>query len=286
MRKCVFLSMDDMEGYPVDDRLVFEPLKKLGWDACEISWHNPDVAWDRFDLVVIRSTWDYQYLFDDYLACLKKIEQSKTRLANSYETVCWNVDKTYLNDLARQGVETVPTIWKESVDNAAMLDAFETFNSERIIVKPTVSASAHDTFLVEKDDFDLMAKIEATAEGRSFMIQPFIASVIEEGEYSLMLLGGEYSHAVIKRPKSGDFRVQEQHGGSNEVVRPEELLVEKAQQAVDSVPEAPLYARADFVRQGSRFLLMELELIEPSLYLDFDLKAPERFAAAIAKLGL
>lgn len=281
MRKCVFLSMDSLEGFPRDDELLIPALRRVGWSASEISWHRDDVDWSQFEIAVIRSTWDYQDHQKAFQSFLEKIDKSTVRLENDIETVLWNMDKIYLKDLEKKGLGIVPTAWGSTLDKKKMVTFFEQFDCDKMVIKPTVSASANDTFLVSAGDDVIMQKIEMVSKQRSFMAQPFMDQVLAEGEFSLVFFDNEFSHAVLKRPKPGDFRVQEEYGGKNIATKPVPLLLKRAQEVLDTLNTVPLYSRVDFVRFGQDFLLMELELVEPSLYLDYDLQAPARFARAL-----
>lgn len=285
MRQCAFLTMDNLDGFPRDDLLLFSPMKKRGWKVQEISWHRRGVNWGQFDFTVIRSTWDYQYHLGSYRTFLETVDASATRLENPIELVKWNIEKTYLKNLADKGVRVVPTIWHLSPGSQDIRSCFDVFESDRIVAKPTVGASSHDAFLLSKEDETNLDQIKMVASERLFMFQPFMENVQQEGEFSLIFFGGEYSHTVLKKPRSGDFRVQEEHGGTNQPVVPEARLLNRALQAVASLDVRPLYARADLVRDGNDFSLMELELVEPSLYLHMDPDAPERFADVLDMRG-
>ena len=281
MRQCVFLSMDSLEGFPDDDQLLIPALRQVGWHATEISWHKDDIDWNRFDIAVIRSTWDYQDHQKSFQSFLEKIDKASIHLENDLKTVLWNMDKKYLKDLENKGIKIVPTIWKTSLTPQDILTFFTRLDCEKMVIKPTVGAGAMDTFLITADDRMIFKKIETISRQRSFMAQPFMEQVLDEGEFSLVFFDNEFSHAVLKQPKSGDFRVQEEYGGKNSKAIPDPLLLNSARQVLDALDTVPLYARTDFVRAGNDFYLMELELVEPSLYLDYDTHAPARFAAAL-----
>ncbi len=277
-RQCCFLSMDSLEGYVSDDELAIGPLNDLGWDVTTISWHNTAVDWNAFDVVVIRTTWDYQRTPDEFLEVLAKIEASKARLENPLDVIKWNLDKEYLRRLEDSGVRTVPTIWDGEIDQRSFYRWKADLGADEIILKPNVSATAEHTYRLAEFDPDL-ADVFAS---RAFMVQPFLTSIVDEGEYSLFYFGGEYSHAILKAPKLEDFRVQEEHGGTISAFDPGEKLRQAADKAFAMVDPSPLYARVDLVRDSDdEFALMELELIEPALYLRMDEGAPRRFAEAI-----
>lgn len=280
MKRCCFLSMDDMAGYVSDDELAIEPLNLLGWSVDTISWRDAEVDWSLFDLVVLRTTWDYQKHPKEFIATLQRIN-SHTRLENSLDIVRWNLDKRYLRELDERGVRIVPTIWDAIYDEGSFNDWLAEFATDEIIIKPTVSATAQNTFRLRRFDPELAAVFKNS----SFMVQPFLTTVVDEGEYSLFYFSGEFSHAILKAPKSGDFRVQEEHGGVITEFAPDDKLINAAGKALRAIDGDLLYARIDLVRDDAgEFALMELELIEPALYLRMNADAPRRFAAAIDAL--
>lgn len=273
--------MDSLAGYVSDDDLAIGPLAELGWDVETISWRDKTVAWDDFDIVVLRTPWDYQNDPEAFLEVLRKIDISSSRLENPLSIIEWNLDKRYLRDLETKGVVIVPTLWQQGGVSEEVFGGWQAFfNTDELIVKPTVSATAQNTFRLRNFDSKL---VEVFAD-RFFMIQPFVNTIVDEGEFSLFYFSGEYSHTILKTPKSGDFRVQEEHGGLITAVLPETKLRETAN-GILALLSPMLYARVDLVRNDSgEFMLMELELIEPALYFRMDAESPRRFAAALDKL--
>ena len=273
--------MDSLDGYVSDDELAIKPLGELGWDVSTVSWRDTTVDWNNFEIVVIRTTWDYQRSPDDFLKVLGNIESSSARLENSLDVVKWNLDKRYLRELEEKGLRIVPTIWDGLCDGRSFYRWMADLGTDELILKPTISATAEHTYRLTEFDPSLT---EIFAE-RPFMVQPFLTNIVTEGEYSLFYLGGKYSHTILKTPKDEDFRVQEEHGGIITAVEPTEKLREAANKAFALIELSPLYARVDLVRDDdNEFALIELELIEPALYLRMDPDAPRRFAAAIDDL--
>ncbi len=280
MKKCAFLSMDNLDDFEVYDHLLFEPLKKLGWQAEEISWCNDQVDWNYYEAVIIRSPWDYQKDPKAFLKVLNEIEESEALLENSLEIVNWNIDKTYLRDLESQGVEIVPSCWYQTFNADLFPSVFSNLKSEEIVIKPTISAGADDTFRIHESNYGIFINdLKSIFKDRPFLVQPFMDNITEEGEFSVFFFGDTYSHTILKTPKTNDFRVQEEHGGRLTLVEPEYNLLDVAQTMRDMIQPEPLYTRADYVRTAhNTFALMELELIEPSLYFNMDPESPERFA--------
>ncbi len=277
--------MDDLDEFVVYDHLLFEPLKELGWQAEEVSWRKNDVDWNHFDAVIIRSPWDYQKNPKAFLEVLSEIEQSDALLENSLEIVKWNIDKTYLRDLESHGVEIVPSRWHKTFNADLFPAIFSDLKSEEIVIKPTISAGADDTFRIHKSNYDIFIDdLKSTFKNRPFLVQPFMENITAEGEFSVFFFGDTYSHTILKTPKTNDFRVQEEHGGRLTLVEPEDDLLNVARTMRDMIEPEPLYTRADYVRtDNDSFALMELELIEPSLYFNMDPESPKRFAKAFDK---
>lgn len=280
MKTCAFLSMDNLNDFEVYDHLLFKPLKELGWHAEEVSWRNINVDWDSYDAVIIRSSWDYQKDPQSFLDLLSKIEQSDAVLENSLEIVKWNIAKTYLRDLESDGIEIVPSLWYQTFDVDLFPSVFTDLKSEEIVIKPTISAGADDTFRIHKSNYGIFIDdLRSVFKDRAFLVQPFMNNITAEGEFSVFFFGDTYSHTILKTPKANDFRVQEEHGGRLTLVEPEESLLDVARTMRNMIQPEPLYTRADYVRTPENtFSLMELELIEPSLYFNMDPQSPKRFA--------
>lgn len=285
MKRCAFLTLEDPSGFVIDDHLAYGPLADLGWRVEAIPWSRPGVAWAAYDAVVIRSTWDYTADPDKFLLVLAEIEQSGAPLFNGLEVVRWNLNKTYLRDLAARRAPIVPTVWREQLRPGELPSVLDELDTDQAVVKPVVGAGAVGAFRLDRRRLspEEADAVEAYYARRALMVQPFVQSVVSEGEYSLFYFNGEYSHAILKTPQVGDFRVQEEHGGDIQSVVADDAQRDLADRAVRAVGGALLYARVDLVQgQGEDgYWLIELELIEPSLYLRMDSEAPRRFALAL-----
>jgi len=277
--------MHDPTGFVIDDELAVLPLARRGIKVDTIPWDRPGVDWRQYALVVVRSPWDYPNHAERFLDVLEHIERQGVRLENGSEIVRWNLHKTYLRDLAARGIETVPTFWREGLAPGELLPLFEELRSAEGVIKPVVGANAQGAWRLDAARArDLAPEIEAFFANRPLMMQPFERGIVEEGEYSMMYLNGVHSHSILKAPKAGDFRVQEEYGSAIRLVEPTPALLAAGDAAIAAIGQKLLYARVDFVRSGDAFRLMELELIEPSLYLRIDPGAADRFADAIAAL--
>lgn len=282
MPKCVLLSCEDLTDFVVDDDLLIAPFRAQGWEAEFVPWSAKDVDWSAYDAAIIRATWDYTHRLEEYLAVLRQIEAAGVPLYNPYEVIAWNAHKKYLMELAEQGVPIVPTRVYSDVKDAPLVALFDTFDADELIIKPMVSAGAYKTYRFTREQLPaLEAKFLEELTGHDLMVQPFIDSLLEAGEYSLFYFNGEQSHTIVKQPQPGDFRVQEEHGGiiSPAVATPEQLAVGEA--VLKLIPENCLYARVDIVAsRDGEWQVMEVELIEPSLYFRMDDGSPERFVQA------
>ncbi len=286
MRQVAFLTLSDPTGFVIDDDLAILPLARRGWKVETLPWNRPGVDWRRYDLVVIRSTWDYQHHADRFLDVLGKIENCGVRLENGSDIVRWNMHKTYLRDLAARGVEIVPTFWRDGLRAGELLPLFDELRGEEAVIKPVTSGNAEGAWRLDRRSAEAQAaQIEAYFADRPLMLQPFERGIVDEGEFSLIYLNGAHSHSVLKVPKSGDFRVQEEYGSEIVPVTPEPALLAAGNAAIAAVGQKLLYARADLVRSGDAFRVMEMELVEPAIYLRTEPGAPERFAEAIASLA-
>lgn len=285
MRRVAFLTLHDPADFVIDDELAVLPLARRGIRVETLPWDKPGVDWRQYALVVIRSTWDYHHHAERFLAVLETIESLGVRLVNGSDIVRWNLRKSYLRDLASKGIETVPTFWREGLAPGELVPLFEELRSTDAVIKPVLSGTAQGAWRLDAERARTLApEIEAYFAGRPLMMQPFERGIVEEGEFSLMYFNGAYSHGILKVPRHGDFRVQEEYGSQILPIVPEPELLAAGNAAIAAVGQKLLYARADFVRSGDAFRLMELELVEPGLYLRTDAGAPDRFADAIAAL--
>jgi hypothetical protein len=278
--------MEDTGGWSIDADLAFGPMHALGWSCEWIPWRSPDVHWDTFNAVYIAAPWDYPQDPEAFLRVLAKIDASDAVLVNDLSLVRWNLAKTYLRDLESRGARIVPSRWYERAidgwfDGEEFAGCFDV-PGKTIIVKPVVSTNATDTFLLSQPvTAERKTELHKTFRTRAFVVQPFIDNIRSDGEYSLFYFGDRYSHAIRKVPKRGDYRVQEEHGAEIIAVEPERALRDAGDFIMSLVRPLPVYCRSDFVRgDDGHFMVMELEMIEPSMYLRMHSDAPQRFAEA------
>lgn len=275
MKRIALVSCAAWPDLTDDDRLLIPALQQLDVEAVPAIWDGP-VDWTQFDQVVIRSCWDYHLRPDEFLDWIQELEQAGVAVQNVPDLVRWNTDKRYLRQLSAAGATIPPTIWIEEQEGLNSDGILDKLGWSSAIVKPTVSASAYKLRRIFRDDPAVRLKGPA-------LIQQFIAEIVGSGEWSLVFFGGKYSHAVIKRPTAGDFRVQSQFGGIAKLSEPRDEMVQEATKMVGSLPGKPLYARIDGVDCDGTLVLMEVELIEPELFLGLG-NAASRFAEEIARL--
>lgn len=265
-----------------DDRLAAEEISRRGARVEPTVWDDPDVDWTGFDRIVLRSCWDYHLRLPEFLGWLGGLERAGAPVWNPPAVVRGNADKGYLVDLAATGLPVVSTIRVEQGEAANLAAILDGRGWTEAVVKPAVSASAFLTRRVRREDAaQSQEEFDRLLAHSAALVQPFLPEIQSRGEWSLLFFAGELSHAVLKRPGAGDFRVQTELGGNALAQKPSPELVAQARQVLDRIPGPWLYARVDGVEAGGVFLLMELELIEPSLFLACDRQAPARFASAV-----
>jgi glutathione synthase/RimK-type ligase-like ATP-grasp enzyme len=269
-------------GIHKDDELFVAELHARGFRCEAAIWNDPNVDWKAFDAVLIRSIWDYYQNYDPYLRWLDVLEGAAVPVVNPLPLLRWNSNKRYLLELEQRGVTIIPT---QVATTAELATKLRGHTGEELVIKPTVSAGSWHTVrgVAGSSEFDTaVARLPAHME---FLIQPYLPEVVTEGEWSLLFFGGEYSHCVLKRPKQGDYRVQNEFGGSVHTIKPAPEILDSARLALEVAEQlggrASCYARIDGVHREGRFYIMEVEMIEPSLYFEGDVAASKRFARAV-----
>jgi len=206
------------------------------------------------------------------------------RVWNPPALVRWNLSKSYLLELAEAGVPTVPSVVLDGDAAARLREVLAERRWTNAVVKPLVSASAHDTTLVRDGDADRV--VEALATGairRPVLVQPFVEEIRTRGEWSVVFVDGAVTHTVLKRPGPGEFRVQTYHGGSAEARPAPPAVLAAARLALSALPLPPLYARVDGIETREGFLVMELEVNEPGLFFDLAPGAAAALADAVCR---
>ncbi|MCI0662792.1 MAG: hypothetical protein L0220_17125 [Acidobacteria bacterium] len=285
MKKIAFATCEKYPDLTEDDRLMIEPLRRRGIEVNPLIWDSGLASTRNSDSVVIRSCWDYHLKPMQFIRWVRQMEEQGSALWNPARAVEWNLNKIYLRDLTRQGVAAPDTVWLEQGAQADLQTVLEERSWRMAVVKPLISATAFRTWVTSPETAgkEQNAFAEVLSESGA-MVQQFVKEVQTSGEWSLIFFGGKYSHAVLKKPKVGDFRVQEEYGGESKSVTATASLVEQARRIVELIPDRLLFARVDAVEVNGALRLMELELIEPFLFLYADPLAAQRFAEVIASL--
>jgi len=266
-----------------DDRPLIPELARLDVDAAPAVWSRP-CDWSAFDAVVVRSTWYYWLEHERFARWLAGLEAGGAAVWNPVAVIRENMDKRYLRGLAQAGVPVVPTEWLAKEDPRTLAEVLESRGWTEAVVKPVVSGNAEWTFRIGRGRAGQAREaLEPAWRLGPAMIQPFVPSILSEGEYSLLFFGGEFSHAVVKRAKSGDFRVQHEHGGTTAPAAVDRSWIALAESVLETVGADLLYARVDLAVLDGRPHLMELELTEPFLYFEHAPGSAARFARALAR---
>ena len=284
MPTIAFLTMHSLDGFECDDELTLEPLRHCGIEVASIPWRET-TEWQQFDAVVVRSPWDYQSRFQEFIEVLRTIDRSGTQLWNPLALMEWNLHKSYLFDLQSRGVPIVPTIRGSDLTADRLRSLPAELGTPEIVMKPIVGAGAHRTHRLRFPWTDVAEEAAVSDHAASeYLAQPYLRAIADEGEYSLIYLEGQLSHAILKTPKPGDFRSQEEFGSRLAQITPDAQLQSHGDRVMAALPTPPLYGRVDLIRHNGGFALMEVELVEPALYLRQALGAAERFAAALANM--
>jgi glutathione synthase/RimK-type ligase-like ATP-grasp enzyme len=278
--KIAFVTEENWPDLYIDDHEAVKALTTRGHIVDAVIWDDRAVDWTMYDAVVLRSPWDYYLKADAFRDWIDDLDRRDVRLINHPDTLRWNLDKIYLKDLADAGVPITPTVFAEH--GAGLRDILAERGWHDVVLKPRVSAAGHRTVRLDAEAADQhQAELDDLVTHGGALIQPYLPIIESDGEWSVIFLGGEFSHAARKRPARGEFRVQFQFGGTAEPGAPDDLLIRQATEVVKAVQTPWTYARVDGCVVDGRFLLMELEMLEPLLFLLQDKGAGERFARAI-----
>ncbi|MCA9752545.1 MAG: hypothetical protein KC591_10165 [Gemmatimonadetes bacterium] len=275
--RVAFVTFAGLPHLDADDRPFADALRVAGVDVSPAVWSDPRVDWDDFDLLVLRSCWDYDRRPTEFRAWLDAREHGRTRVVNPVRALRWNLDKdVFLEDLAGRGVAIVPTRVVRPADPRRLSEVLADTDWATAVVKPAVSLNSNGTWRVDAmqvETPETEERFRRAMVSAPLLIQRYEPAIETDGEWSIVFLAGSFAHAVRKRPAPGDFRVQSEFGGRKERVgAPPAALLESAEQTLSTAEiacgERFTYARVDGVRAPEGFLLMELEVLDPSLYLE------------------
>ncbi|RIV41882.1 ATP-grasp domain-containing protein [Flagellimonas pelagia] len=277
-----------VENVLLEDRLVAEALQKEGLKVTRVSWDDAAFDWSSTRLAMFRTTWDYFDRFDEFSKWFRTASQ-QTQFINSKKLIDWNIDKHYLKGLSDAGVTIPKTFFVEKGTQTTLQKAFTQaidrfgFRKDIFVVKPCVSGAARHTYKIKKEAIaDHESIFQQLISQEAMMLQEFQENIVSEGEISMMLFNGEFTHAVLKIAKPGDFRVQDDFGGSVHEYTPSKEQISFAQKVVNAAPELPVYARVDLFKDNDgNWALAELEIFEPELWFRRNPEAAKTLAKSI-----
>lgn len=251
----------------LEDKILTQEFEKRAWSVRRVDWSRKDFDWKNVGIILVRSTWDYHDKWNEFHSFLKEWK-AKVKFANPVDTLLWNMDKHYLLDLEKKGVPIVKSKIIERGTVTSLAEAIADIEKEEIILKPCISAGARHTYRIKKSQVDNYEAIfKKLISEEAMILQEFQDNIVKRGELSLMYFGGTYSHAILKKAKKGDFRVQDDFGGSvhDHVASKEEI--DFGLNAINQISPLPIYARVDICTDNAgKIALIELELIEPELW--------------------
>ena len=265
-----------------EDRLVMDGLEKLNLRTIKKDWNDTNFNWSSTKSAIFRSTWDYFDQFSNFRNWLELVKE-QCYLINPYEQINWNLDKHYLLDLQKLDLPIVESVFVSKKTQLNLETISKSKNWKDIVIKPTISGAARHTYHLENDEIKkFQDKWLSLTNDEDFMVQEFQKNILSTGEIAVMIFGGEYSHSVLKKAKKGDFRVQDDFGGSVEKINPSLEIIELAEKTVKSLKTMPLYARVDIILDNdSSPVISELELIEPELWFRFKEESAYKLAEIV-----
>ncbi len=262
-----------------EDELVINALKEKNLSVVKKDWNDSIFDWETTRSILFRSTWDY---FDKFELFKKWFNKTKNKclMINSAETIEWNIDKHYLLDLQEHQIPIPNSEFIQRRSSIDLLELMQKKNWNEIVVKPTISGAAKNTYRLKRGEINQFnPSWEKLIYQEDFIIQEFQNNVITEGEVAMIVIGGKFTHAVLKKAKEGDFRVQDDFGGSIAIYNPSKEMVKLAEKCTRILTPIPSYARVDIIWDNFRELAVsELELIEPELWFRLNPNAAQKLA--------
>ena len=259
-----------IENVLKEDGLVIEGLEKLNLRTIKKDWNDTNFNWSSTKSAIFRSTWDYFDQFSTFRNWLDLVKD-QCYLINPYQQINWNLDKHYLIDLQKLDLPIVESVFVSKKTNLNLETISKSKNWKDIVIKPTISGAARHTYLLKNEEIkNFQEKWLSLTSMEDFMVQEFQNNILSSGEIAVMLFGGKYSHSVLKKAKKGDFRVQDDFGGSVEKINPSLEIIQLAEKTIKSLKTIPIYSRVDIIfDNNNRPVISELELIEPELWFRF-----------------
>ena len=269
----------------LEQELLKSAFESQGLKVDITYWDNPSYEWQQTKSVLFRTVWDYFERFDEFWDWLEQVK-TKTRLINSYELIKWNIDKHYLRDLKNNDIQVVPTYFADRGNNISLQEIANLNDWKHIVIKPAISASAFNTYKIINDEIEQKEQLfHELLQTHDMLVQPFFPTISELGEASLMVFGGKFTHAILKKAKAGDFRVQDDFGGTVHDYNPTQEEIKFAEKVFQSCTSLPIYGRVDIVWDSNKHIyLSELEIIEPELWIRNRPESANKIAEAVNKI--
>lgn len=292
--KIAFLTNQEHFNLFKDDQLTLPFFKNINFDIFPLVWTDINLSTEsialkmlqEFDAIIIRSPWDYHKYFTEFLSFLKFCDKNKIKVFNPINVLLWNLDKHYLDEFELNQIPTIPTVWTNPHSSISIIQSLiEKY--ETIIFKPSISAGSANTFKLDKNNFSKnISIISEVMTQKKCMLQPYLNEIETEGELSLIYFEGKFSHAIVKKPKKGDFRTQDKFGGSIQTIVPSNSILAISNKTIHFIQNkfntTLLYARIDLVKWKKNWVIIEAEVVEPQLYFQYDESSLKRFVQAVS----
>ena len=258
---------DYVQNVLTEDGLIQNELEKLGLKVTRKDWNDKKFNWEDAKILLVRSTWDYFHRFKEFKKWIEEVK-SKSKLINTYEQINWNFDKNYLKDLDQNNINIPASVFIKKGETTSLQDHMNKNRWDCIVIKPTISGAGRHTYKVDKNNVSEINKnFLKLIQDEDFIIQEFQKNIISKGEVAVVLINGEYTHSILKLAKKGDFRVQDDFGGTIHNYEPTQEMIEFAQKSIKTLSPTPVYARVDIIwDNNNKMAVSELELIEPELW--------------------
>lgn len=268
----------------LEDEILLNAFKNLGIRTCKKAWDDESFDWHKTKNAIFRTTWDYFEKFDRFFSWIESTK-NKTNFINESQIIKWNINKNYLKDLTKKGINIAPTIFIKKKENISLSSLFKSTKFDEAVIKPAISGAARETYRINISNYKRYEKVfNDLTQSECMIFQEFLHDIIVNGEISIILINGKYTHAVKKTAKKGDFRVQDDHGGKVEIYHANKKEISFARECIKACPCLPIYARVDIVKDNNNNLsLTELELIEPELWFRHNPESAKILAKEIQK---
>jgi glutathione synthase/RimK-type ligase-like ATP-grasp enzyme len=281
----IIASDENERDILMEDSLIQKSMEKLGLKVFRTSWSNPNFDWTTTKAAFFSTTWDYFERFEEFSKWFEKVK-NETLLINSHQTIKWNLDKHYLKDLEKAGINIPETLFAEIKSNISLNDFFFSSGWENAVLKPIVSGAARHTYRINKRNIVKYKNLfSELLKSEGMMLQEFQENILTKGEVAYMFMGDKFTHAILKKAKPGEFRVQDDFGGTIELYDASEEEIEFAKKTLQNCGHKTVYARVDVIYDNNNKLAVsELELIEPELWFRFNNSAADILAMETMKI--